>query len=748
MSMTMNQARAEEHSSPVFLRMGALLLTAVAISANFTNYGPLIPVLQGTLHINGGEVGLFSTLLYGGIACSYLPGGILADRYGARRVLLVSLLLVGLGGCLLPLYAGLPWMALCRLCIGLGAGAAMVAGSQSAARLGHYAALGQGLFGGAMQLGAGLGLFVTPQLLAQFGWQGAFLTWGALGLAACFVWSHMPSEAAPAPYARTWRQVLQGFRSPTVLCLGLVHLGTLGLGQALAPWLALYFAQRYGLPIGLAAALGAIGLLAGIVFRPLGGVLLARQVFGAVALIRMGTILACTGVLLLALPVHIVLAAGVGIALFAFGTTLPYAAVFSEAGRVGRRSGLGTGTTQGVVSLLSAPASALGPPLIGLLVQREGSFSLALGALSLVGLLAIPAALLAGPVLTRTWKTRRTAGAATKEPGVHAQGRPLWSGSELDGFLRTALTQRTTTVHHPQQWPAEGGPLIVMPGFLSRAGDGQRTVCDTDAHSMQRLLEVGGMPVILPLSLLTFQQDESAQLSDGEEFFRRLFDEVTWPFFCQMVLQQARGVYLPGYQDRQAQAGDTPGSLDVAGNGQSKQVVCTSLALLAALLGMPVLGGEQATQKAVQRKAQARQDGPMQASSVWSVQPTASSPSLDREEEARAVCSQFVATCKAYRPLPPDALPALQEPLYTWLRQRQRAFVHQTAHLPATSDLQAGTHERNSRASASRASLRLHARQHKLRAIRGTASWPEKSGTASIDAGSYVPGGQFATRYC
>src|SRR5258708_25477665 len=156
-SLTMNQARAEERSSTSFVRIGALLLTAVAISANFTNYGPLIPVLQSTLHINSSEAGLFSTLLYGGIACSYLPGGMLADRFGARRVLMGSLLLVGLGGCLLPLSASLPWMVMCRLCIGLGAGAAIVAGSQSAARLGHFAALGQVLFGGAMQAGASLG---------------------------------------------------------------------------------------------------------------------------------------------------------------------------------------------------------------------------------------------------------------------------------------------------------------------------------------------------------------------------------------------------------------------------------------------------------------------------------------------------------------------------------------------------------------------------------------------------------------
>src|SRR5258706_3065348 len=306
-SLRMNQERTEERSSVILVRMGALLLTAVAISANFTNYGPLIPVLQSTLHIKSSKAGLFSTLLYGGIACSYLPGGILADRYGARRVLLGSLLLVGLGGCLLPLEASLPWMVLCRLCIGLGAGAAIVAGSQAAARLGHFAALGQGLFGGAMQAGAGLGLFVTPYLQALFGWKGAFLTWGVLGLAACFVWANMTGEAVLEAHPQALRQVLQGFRSPAALCLGLVHLGTLGLGQALAPWLALYFAARYALPLGLAAALGSIGLFAGILFRPLGGVLLARRVCGAVALMRIGTVLACTGVLLLALPAHLAL---------------------------------------------------------------------------------------------------------------------------------------------------------------------------------------------------------------------------------------------------------------------------------------------------------------------------------------------------------------------------------------------------------------------------------------------------------
>src|SRR5579883_3665359 len=88
------QARTGTLSTAVVVRMGALLLTALTIAANFTNYGPLIPLLQSALHISSGQAGLFSTLLYAGIACSYLPGGLLADRYGSRRVLIGSLLLI------------------------------------------------------------------------------------------------------------------------------------------------------------------------------------------------------------------------------------------------------------------------------------------------------------------------------------------------------------------------------------------------------------------------------------------------------------------------------------------------------------------------------------------------------------------------------------------------------------------------------------------------------------------------------
>src|SRR5204862_5709036 len=139
---TNQDSRSTELLSDV-MRLGTLALAAVSIAANFTDYGPLIPLLQRELHITSGATGLLSTLLYVGIGLSYLPGGWLADRYGPRRVLFGTLLLVEAGGCLLPVIPDLVWIVLCRFVIGLGAGAAIVAASQ-AARGGKYGAFGQG----------------------------------------------------------------------------------------------------------------------------------------------------------------------------------------------------------------------------------------------------------------------------------------------------------------------------------------------------------------------------------------------------------------------------------------------------------------------------------------------------------------------------------------------------------------------------------------------------------------------------
>ncbi len=57
MSIARTDTRLESRSTDLLgtaIRLSTLALAAVAISANFTNYGPLIPLLQRELHVTSG----------------------------------------------------------------------------------------------------------------------------------------------------------------------------------------------------------------------------------------------------------------------------------------------------------------------------------------------------------------------------------------------------------------------------------------------------------------------------------------------------------------------------------------------------------------------------------------------------------------------------------------------------------------------------------------------------------------------
>src|SRR6266567_3018013 len=315
------EAVSRKRPSSVPLRIFAICLTSVTITVHYTHYGPLIPTLRGDLHVDSSQVGLLSTLLFLGLAVAYIPAGALIDRYGSRPVLLGSTITSALGGILLPLFPNFSWLLACRAVIGLGLGGSFVAGAHIAANLGKHSSLGQGLYGGFIQVGTGLGLLVTPLLLAHFGWRGAFLCWGLLGLAGVVVWLFVnDGEEAHTP---TKIDITSGIRSPAV-------------------W-----------PLALAATFGSIALLSGVFFRPLGGILIARRVIGPIPLLRIGTIMNCAGVGLLAIPVRF------------------------------------------------PPLAVAGLALIGFFYQRTSNFTLAFGSVMIFGFIAITASFLAGPAVKR-----------------------------------------------------------------------------------------------------------------------------------------------------------------------------------------------------------------------------------------------------------------------------------------------------------------------------------------------------------
>jgi len=375
--------------------------------------------------------------------------------------------------------------------------------------------------------------------------------------------------------------------------------------------------------------------------------LLSRKVFTHSALMRAGTALACAGVVLLALPLYAPLVTGWGLALFACGTTLPYAAILDEAGHIGAESSLGPGTAQGVVSVLSAPASAFGPPLVGALLGRAGDFALPFGALVLVGVVALIAALVAGPLVARARMGEDLSRLRERNP---------------DAFLARILAGRSRVS------PASALPSIVTLGASARDG----------AAIIGHLQRAGGFPLAFPPTPAP-AHGEAVDLLADEAFFRETFDQRIWPLFCQLLFGRTQGMCLieesQGIEGMNgAHAINTGDLLQRKIPDPWSAIMQRYLALLAWLVGMPVLGsGWELQSLQLNQRTNGRKG--TETGGLWPLPLNVSTCGGDSKE--LSVYSPFVAACAVYAPPSPEDLSPFRDEIRDWLRRRDRALVRQ-----------------------------------------------------------------------
>jgi EmrB/QacA subfamily drug resistance transporter len=108
-----------------WLALGALALAVLAVGVDGTVLSVALPTLSKSLHASESDLQWFSSGYFLVLAAAMLPAGFLGDRYGRKKVLLVSLALFGVGsaGCAYSTSAG-EFMA-ARVLVGL-AGAGLI----------------------------------------------------------------------------------------------------------------------------------------------------------------------------------------------------------------------------------------------------------------------------------------------------------------------------------------------------------------------------------------------------------------------------------------------------------------------------------------------------------------------------------------------------------------------------------------------------------------------------------------------
>jgi len=199
--------------------LGIGVAANASFSATFSGIPATAVVLRQGYHLSNAELGLALGLLGLGVALSELPWGLLTDRWGDRRVLLIGLgataaWLLAMAMLVVPTSSGIPDVALLSaslLLTGLLGGS--VNGSSGRAIMGWFRENERGFAMSirqtAVPFGGGLGALVLPSLALAFGFSAVFgLLAGASALSALFAWrwlheppaaGHVVSSAAAGP---------------------------------------------------------------------------------------------------------------------------------------------------------------------------------------------------------------------------------------------------------------------------------------------------------------------------------------------------------------------------------------------------------------------------------------------------------------------------------------------------------------------------------------------------------------------
>ncbi|MCL2792085.1 MAG: MFS transporter [Spirochaetaceae bacterium] len=143
---------------------------------------PLVPVVAPVLNIGLTEAMAYMTAFYIGYVVMQIPGGILADRFGPRLVLAISVAIQGAGtigiGFIESYTAGFVLRILCGLAAGC------VFSSCIKAVVTWFSPAQRGVAMGFVMTAPAMGLaapnFIMPVLNDFFGWQGAFRLVGTL----------------------------------------------------------------------------------------------------------------------------------------------------------------------------------------------------------------------------------------------------------------------------------------------------------------------------------------------------------------------------------------------------------------------------------------------------------------------------------------------------------------------------------------------------------------------------------------
>lgn len=402
MAHPIDAASSQSRWGIVLIAISAGIVAAVQVG----KVPPLITQLQAELGLTLLAAGWLASLfnLFG--ALFGVMGGAVADKLGARRVMLFGLGLMAAAGFAGAFATDVIWLLACRV---LESGA-ILACTVTAPRLIVAATkpeqrnLAMGAWGSFMPIGMALALLGAPPIAAVFGWQGVWLAAAVLALVCLLAvaWMTGPGRWAGAPKAGAglpWQTLAAAVWRPGPLlmatCFALYALQFF----AIASWLPTYLIEILGYSpdqAGVATALvvsgNALGNLVAAVMLHRGA---RRWILLLTAFILM--LVCASGIF--SPDLAAVWKLPLAFAFNFFGGLLPAAILAATAAHAPRPEMIGT--INGVVVQGAAIGSLAGPPAMAVMIAGFGGWAGTYWLMAICSVLGVALAIRLGVVERR-----------------------------------------------------------------------------------------------------------------------------------------------------------------------------------------------------------------------------------------------------------------------------------------------------------------------------------------------------------
>ncbi len=330
----------------------------------------LLPFIRDAFLLSNTQVGFAVTAFTVASGATNAPLGVLADRVGARRVIVGGLVLIAASSVAIGLAGSYGILLVALVVMGIASGTYHAPASSLIAETFSFARRGVAL--GTHTTAGHLAFFAAPlvagTLAAAGTWRLPYLVFAlAPALCAVMVWRVAPigtRSEGRHEWLATFGDIARVARSVGSL-VSLAIVAQVLLSSALA-FLTIYLVDARGVSPAVAAALFGVPQLAGVVAAPLSGMLsdrLGRPAVLLAALVASGP----AAWLLISMPIELVV-----IPLLLIGATLSFRATATEVLIIDNTPAARRSTVLGTYYLVNQPVGGIAAPVFGAIADAAG----------------------------------------------------------------------------------------------------------------------------------------------------------------------------------------------------------------------------------------------------------------------------------------------------------------------------------------------------------------------------------------